>query len=111
MDLTIVPKNEGVAVAEIVGDLNLLCASDVRTGLAAAVGDGHRRLVVDLSQVNFIDSSGLGALISGLKSARQAGGDLRIASPGEQARVVLKLTTLDRVLRPYDSVEDALDGF
>jgi anti-anti-sigma factor len=111
MDLTIVPKADGIAVAKMVGDLNLLCASDVRTGLAAAVNDGHRRLVVDLSQVNFIDSSGLGALISGLKSARQAGGDLRIASCGEQARVVLKLTTLDRVLRPYDSVEDALDGF
>jgi anti-anti-sigma factor len=111
MDLTIVPKNDGVAVVEMVGDLNLLCASDVRTSLAAAVNDGQRRLVVDLSQVKFIDSSGLGALISGLKSARQAGGDLRIASPGEQARVVLKLTTLDRVLRPYDSVEDALDGF
>ena len=111
MDLTIIPKHDGVAVAEMVGDLNLLCASDVRTGLAAAVNDGHRRLVVDLGQVNFIDSSGLGALISGLKSARQAGGDLRIASPGEQARVVLKLTMLDRVLRPYDSVEEALDGF
>jgi anti-anti-sigma factor len=111
MDLTIIPKRDGVAVAEMVGDLNLLCASDVRTGLAAAVNDGHRRLVVDLGQINFIDSSGLGALISGLKSARQAGGDLRIASPGEQARVVLKLTTLDRVLHPYDSVEDALDGF
>jgi anti-anti-sigma factor len=110
MDLTIIPKEDGVAVAEMVGDLNLLCASDVRTGLAAAVNDGHRRLVVDLRQVNFIDSSGLGALISGLKSARQAGGDLRIASPAEQARVVLKLTMLDRVLRPYDSVEDALDG-
>lgn len=111
MDLTIVPKNDGVAVAEMVGDLNLQCASDVRARLAAAVEDGQSRLVVDLEQVNFIDSSGLGALISGLKSARQAGGDLRIANPREQARVVLKLTTLDRVLRPYDSVEDALADF
>ena len=73
--------------------------------------DGQHRLVVDLGQVSFIDSSGLGALISGLKSARQAGGDLRIANPGEQARVVLKLTRLDRVLHPYDSVEDALANF
>jgi anti-anti-sigma factor len=111
MEITVVPKGDGVAVAEMVGDLNLLCASDVRARLATAVNDGQRRLVVDLAQVNFIDSSGLGALISGLKSARQAGGDLRIARPGEQARVVLKLTTLDRVLRPYESVEDALAGF
>ncbi|HEY1296120.1 MAG TPA: STAS domain-containing protein [Chloroflexota bacterium] len=111
MDVAVVAHGDGVAVAEMVGDLNLLCASDVRARLAAAVNDGHSRLVVDLTQVGFIDSSGLGALISGLKSARQAGGDLRIACPGEQARVVLKLTTLDRVLRPYDSVEDALENF
>src|SRR5205809_5297005 len=58
-----------------------VCSSDL---LAAAVEDGNRQLVVDLDQVNFIDSSGLGALISGLKSARQAGGDLRIANPSEQ---------------------------
>ncbi|MBV9323198.1 MAG: STAS domain-containing protein [Chloroflexi bacterium] len=111
MDIKVVPKGDGIAVAEMVGDLNLLCAADVRARLATAVGDGQRHLVVDLGQVDFIDSSGLGALISGLKSARQAGGDLRIARPGEQARVVLKLTTLDRVLRPYESVEDALEGF
>ncbi|MBV9581366.1 MAG: STAS domain-containing protein [Chloroflexi bacterium] len=111
MDITVVSKRDGVAVAEMVGDLNLLCAADVRTRLAAAVDGGQRHLVVDLGQVKFIDSSGLGALISGLKSARQAGGDLRIARPGEQALVVLKLTTLDRVLRPYATVEDALDGF
>jgi anti-anti-sigma factor len=111
MEITVIPKGDGVAVAEMVGDLNLLCAPDVRSRLAEAVNAGERRLVVDLGQVNFIDSSGLGALISGLKSARQAGGDLRIARPAEQARVVLKLTTLDRVLRPYDSVEDALEGF
>jgi anti-anti-sigma factor len=111
MEVTIVPRGNTVAVAELAGDLNLLCASDVRARLAAAVDNGHRQLVVDLRQVGFIDSSGLGALIGGLKSARQAGGDLRIANPGEQARVVLRLTSLDRVLRPYDSIEDALAAF
>jgi anti-sigma B factor antagonist len=81
----------------------------MRWRISTGVPVGRAQSVV--WQVNFIDSSGLGALISGLKSARQAGGDLRIANPGEQARVVLKLTTLDRVLRPYDSVEDALADF
>src|ERR1700748_1776471 len=99
MDLTIVPKDDGVAVAEMGGDLHPACASEVRTGLATAVTDGHRRLVVDLTQVAFIDSSGLGALISGLKSARQAGGDLRIAGPGGQARGGPKRPTLDRAPR------------
>jgi anti-sigma B factor antagonist len=49
--------------------------------------------------------------MGGLKAARQAGGDLRIARAGEQARSVLSLTSLDRVFRMYDTVDDALAAF
>ena len=56
-----------------------------------------------------VASSGLGALISGLKSARLAGGDLRIARPGPQVLTVLEFTSLNRVLQAYDSVESAFD--
>ncbi len=55
-------------------------------------------------------SSGLGALVSGLKVARQAGGDLRIAAPTEQVVTVLELTNLNRVLSTYDSADGAFDG-
>ena len=72
---------------------------------------GKARLVVDLHAVDFIDSSGLGALIGGLKPARQQGGDLRIAAAGDQVRAVLKLTNLDRILSPYATVEEALHGW
>lgn len=68
---------------------------------------GKPRIVVDLSAVDFIDSSGLGALIGGLKAARQEGGDLRIACAGDQVKAVLKLTNLDRILAPYGTVEEA----
>jgi anti-anti-sigma factor len=89
----------------------MVAASELRDLLARAVSEGHSRLVVDLGEVAFIDSSGLGALISGLKAARQAGGDLRLARPGDQARMVLQLTTLDRVLRPYGSTEEAVADY
>ena len=67
------------------------------------------RVVVDLSAVEFIDSSGLGALISGLKVARQAGGDLRIAAPTRQVITVLELTNLNRVLRAHPDPGSAFD--
>ena len=54
---------------------------------------------------------GLGALIAGLKRTRQSGGDLRIAAAGDQVETVLRLTNLDRVLRPHPSVEAASDGW
>lgn len=64
-----------------------------------------------LNLLDFIDSSGLGALVAGLKKTRQAAGDLRIAGANEQALMVLGLTNLDRVMRPHETVEDALDGW
>jgi anti-sigma B factor antagonist len=89
------------------GRLDFLSAAGAKQQLTEAVRSGRRRLVVDLAGVTFLDSSGLGALIAGLKAARQAGGDLRIAQAGDQAMTVLKLTSLDRVFRIYPTVEEA----
>lgn len=99
---------ERTAVAVLGGRLDLLSASDVKRQLQDAVGQGLHRLVVDLHGVPFIDSSGLGALIAVLKATRVAGGDLRIARPGEQVRYVLEISMLDRVLVCHPTVEDAL---
>jgi anti-sigma B factor antagonist len=98
----------GAAVVRPEGRLTMVTAPELRAAVADAVAAGCARVVVDLSGVEFIDSSGLGAVIGGLKTARQAGGDLRIAGPGEQVRMVLQLTNLDRVLRAHGSVAEAL---
>jgi anti-sigma B factor antagonist len=90
------------------GKFNLVAAPPMKARIDDLVAAGKVRLVVDLHAVDFIDSSGLGALIGGLKSARQQGGDLRIAAAGDQVRAVLKLTNLDRILAPYATVEAAL---
>ncbi len=89
------------------GRLNLLAAPKLREVVVQSVAQGRARIVVDLSGTTFMDSSGLGALVAGLKSARQGGGNLRIACLTPQVEMVLTLTNLDRVLRPYASVEDA----
>lgn len=99
----------GVLVVCLTGRLNMVAALDLREQLHSLVREGNARLVVDLSGVDSIDSSGLGALISGLKVARQAGGDLRIAAPGEQAVAVLELTNLNRVLKSYEHADSAFD--
>lgn len=101
----------GVVVVHPVGRLNMVAAPGLRAQLHSLVREGKNRVVVDLSAVEAIDSSGLGALISGLKAARQAGGDLRIATPSEQARAVLELTNLDRVLKSQEPQDSADGGF
>ena len=99
--------DSGIAILACGGRLNMVAAPRLKSVIENAVDEGSTKIVVDLSEATFIDSSGLGALIAGLKRARQAGGDLRIAGAGEQAVAVLALTNLDRILRPYLSVADA----
>jgi anti-sigma B factor antagonist len=111
MELHVDVREHGVAVVRPVGRLDLLSAPEVKRRLAQEVAAGRPRLVVDLDGTAFMDSSGLGALIGGLKAARLAGGDLRLARPSEQVQVVLRLVKLDRVFRPYATVEQALEGF
>lgn len=93
------------------GRLTMTAAPTLRAAVETCVAEGHPRVVVDLSLTSFVDSSGLGALVNGLKSTRVAGGDLRIAGAPQQVRSVLSLTNLDRVLKPYVDVEEASHGW
>ena len=99
----------GVVVISPEGVLNMVSGPGLRAQLHELVQQGRKRLVVDMSGVGTIDSSGLGALISGLKAARQGGGDLRISAPSEQALAVLELTNLNRVLKATDSPDSPFD--
>ncbi len=89
------------------GRLNMVSAPKLRQVVNDLVADGNTHVVVDLGAVDFIDSSGLGSLVASLKTARSAGGDLRIASIGPQVRMVLELTGLDAVLSLYPDADSA----
>jgi anti-sigma B factor antagonist len=97
-------------VIALAGRLDLVSAAELRRVVADVVAGGRHDVVVDLGAVTFLDSSGLGALVAALKTARQAGGELRVAAAPEQALTVLRLTRLDRVVRPYATVDEALEG-
>lgn len=108
MNVTITTA-ETHAVVSLEGRLTAPTAPRLRSAVDDLVATGDTRIVVDLSQTEFVDSSGLGALIGGLKVARLAGGDLRIAGVTEPVRRVLKLTNLDRVLREHATPGAAFD--
>jgi anti-sigma B factor antagonist len=98
---------DGIVAIAGDGRLNMVSAPSLRAVAEGEIVAGYTRVVVDLSNVEFIDSSGLGALVGCLKAARQAGGDLRIAGPNKQVTMVLQLSNLDRVLKSYHTAEDA----
>jgi anti-sigma B factor antagonist len=100
-------QQETYTVIAAKGRLNVIAAPELRAAVNGALEAGHRQLVLDLAQTDFMDSSGLGALVSCLKTAREADGDLKIANAGEQILMVLNLTNLDRILPSYSNVQEA----
>lgn len=107
MDITVVHHPFGVAEVLVAGRLNMVTAARLREAIQKATDANHPNVAVDLSRVIFLDSSGLGALIAGLKAVRQSGGELRLVRPAEQAQLVLELTNMNSVLASFDSVVDA----
>lgn len=76
--------------------------------LKQLIADGNVHVIVDLSNVGFLDSQGLGALISGLKVLRQVEGSFVLTNLSESVEAVLRITRLIRVLDIEPTVEDAL---
>lgn len=103
--------DNGAAVVAPTGRLDVAGAPTLKDAIGEALKNGQSRVVIDMEGVSFVDSTGLGSVIAALKQVRHSQGELRLAAPNQQVRVVLELTTLDRVFPYYATVEDALAGF
>lgn len=97
----------GATVVRATGRLNFPDVDRLRQQFSSLVDSGAVRMAIDLSGVEAIDSAGIGALISGLKAARNAGGDLRLVAPSKVVVDVLKMMNLDTLLTMHASSEDA----
>jgi anti-sigma B factor antagonist len=102
-----IESRDGAIVIELAGELDLYNAPELRAGLARALAGATGRIVVDLSSVDFIDSTALGVLIEA-RAQRDGGGDLRLAAPQLETRRTLQVSGLDRRLPVHDTVDDAL---
>lgn len=97
---------DGAVVVRLAGELDLYNADAVRAALADATGRRPQRLVVDLAQVEFLDSTALGVLIEA--RSKLGKGALVLASPGAETRRALQVSGLDRHLPVHDTVDAAL---
>ena len=99
--------SSGATILFATGRLNFPEVDRLRQQLAGLVEAGVVHVAVDLSGIDAIDSSGIGALIAGLKAAKSAGGDLRLVAPTPVVASVLDMMNLDTVLTAHESHEDA----
>jgi anti-sigma B factor antagonist len=101
-----VEQREGGVVVRLGGELDLYNAEDIRHALVRAIEDGAARIVVDMSDVDFVDSTALGVLIEARSKLGHAG--VLLAAPQLETRRTLEVSGLDRHLPVHDSVDGAL---
>jgi anti-sigma B factor antagonist len=101
-----VEQHNGAVVVRLGGELDLYNADDVRNALAGAIDGGAGRIVVDMSAVDFVDSTALGVLIEARSKLGYDG--VLLAAPQLETRRTLEVSGLDRHLPVHDSVDAAL---
>lgn len=109
MELSIEERERGEwLIVAVAGEIDLLTAPALRERLISAIDGGADRLVLDLSAVGFIDSSGLGTLIAAHKRLREREGEFIIVATARAILSVLTLTGLDKVFTVVADVERAV---
>ena len=110
MELT-VDKIGKVTVVELPGDN--LDASNTRVfrGEVSPLLEGNTKLVFDMAKVQFLDSSGLGTLLSCLRQVNAKGGDLKLCCLTDQVRVIFELVRMHRVFEIFNTREEAVETF
>lgn len=93
--------NADLKLIQPVGILNSSLANQLCHDVDEIVKAGYRLILVDLQDITFIDSSGLGGLVNAFKSTRAAAGRLVLCSVGEQGRMLLEITGMDQVFEIY----------
>lgn len=106
-----VSKVNDVTLIEVEGQLIVGNRQELKQGVLDKLDSGDLKFVIDFANTGYIDSSGLGVLVSLSKKIREQGGELRLSSLNEDLRTLFELTKLDTLFRIADEKEQALEGF
>jgi anti-sigma B factor antagonist len=103
-------RGRDCTVVQVRGELDMQTAPQLRESLQGLIEAGDRRIVLDLAEVSFMDSSALGAVVTVFRSLSDAGGHMALAAVQPGVRTVLHITSVDQVLAVYDTAELAEAG-
>ena len=106
-----IKKQDGVVVVDVEGQLVVGNRQELKQKLLDEMDKGGKKFLVDFGKTNYIDSSGLGVLVSLSKKIREAGGDLRLANLNDDLKTLFELTKLDTLFQIAETRERALQSF
>lgn len=86
-------------------------ASDFQDMIASKIDENQKKFVIDLSDVKFVNSTGIGILIRAYTTLKNASGEMKLAAVSDKVQGVLSITKLDSIFEYYDTVNDAVRSF
>ncbi len=101
---------QGQPIVRARGEIDIYTVPQFKQQLLEWIEKGHRRLLIDLTEVTYMDSSGFGALLGAIKRVRPEGGSISLINPNDVIRRMLKITHLDTIFPVYASEEEALQS-
>ncbi len=110
MDITLDTVGDVAVVALPVAELDAGNVEEVKRAMAPVL-EAHTKVVLDLSGLRFMDSSGLGLLLSSLQKLNARGGDLKLCGLSKQVRMILEMVRLHRLLESHATREEAVRAF
>ena len=111
MSFSVKKDKHGVVVVGVGGQLIVGNRQELKQKVLDALDGGGKKFVIDFTRTGYIDSSGLGVLVSLSKKIREQGGDLRLCGLNEDLQTLFELTKLDTLFQIADSRERALESF
>ena len=110
MDISAI-EQDGVTVVSITGNLDALTSDEAVTYLNARIDEGKYNLVLDFSDIAFLSSAGLRAVLTCMQDVRSNRGDLRLAGADERIKRVLDLSGFTKIMKYYETHEEAVQSF
>ena len=97
-----------VPLIELEGEVDVYTAPHLKQQMITLLEEGHVEMVVDLTKVEYLDSTALGVLIGGLKRVRERDGNLQLICPSPRIRRVFEITGLDKIFDIYNTEEETV---
>jgi len=104
-----VEEKDGVVILSLAGEIDMKCSSELRAKFMELFKSGPAVLIVDMAEVEFMDSSGLAILVETLKWCRQNNSRLKLVGMVQTVRSVFEISRLDSIFQIYDTHEEALN--
>ena len=106
-----VTQQDDITIVEVTGQLIVGNRQELKDDVLKLLDGGARKFLIDFNDTAYIDSSGLGVLVSLSKKIREKGGEMRLSNLNEDLRTLFELTKLDTLFVIADSRDRALQGF